>query len=138
MIPVISTMYEMQSQISQVEEGCLNESLLYECTTLLGHLFTLMSSHMGVLASTNEAVPKLSLSHTHTHTHTCIHTHRHTHTHTQLVLTSRPDTLTSNAISGALRPDSRSATKFIFICYISGHTYKTVQNLDYATCGGGA
>ena len=80
----------------------------------------------------------ITVTHTHTHTHTCIHTHRHTHTHTQLVLTSRTDTLTSNAISGALRPDSQSATKFIFICYISGHTYKTVQNLDYATCGGGA
>ena len=29
MIPVISTMYEMQSQFDQMEEGRLNESLLY-------------------------------------------------------------------------------------------------------------
>ena len=60
MIPVISTMYEVQSQFGQVEEGCLNESLLYECVNLLGNLFTVMMSHVGVVTPTNEAMSKLS------------------------------------------------------------------------------
>ena len=39
-------MYEMQSQFGKVEEGRLNESLLYECTNFLGNLFTVMMSHV--------------------------------------------------------------------------------------------
>ena len=54
MMPVISTMYEMQSQFGKVEEGCLNESLLYECPNFPGNLFTVM------VTRTNEAMPKLS------------------------------------------------------------------------------
>ena len=61
MIHVISTMYETQSQFCQVEEGRLNESLLYECANLPGNLFTIMMSHMDVVASPNEAMAKLSL-----------------------------------------------------------------------------
>ena len=48
MKPVISTMYEMQSQFDQLEEGRLNKNLLYECTNLPGNLFIVMTSHMGV------------------------------------------------------------------------------------------
>ena len=36
MMPVISIMYEMQSQFGKVEEGRLNESLLYECANFPG------------------------------------------------------------------------------------------------------
>ena len=60
MIHVISTMYETQSQFGKVEEGCLNESLFYECVNFLGNLFTVMTSHMGVVTPTNEAMPKPS------------------------------------------------------------------------------
>ena len=38
MMPVISTRYETQSQFGQVEEGRLNESLLYECANIPGNL----------------------------------------------------------------------------------------------------
>ena len=44
-----------------VEEGCLNESLLYGCVNLPGNFFTVMTSHVGVVTPTNEAMPKLSL-----------------------------------------------------------------------------
>ena len=54
-------MYGTQSQFGQVEEGCLNESLLYEWANLLGKLFMVMTSHVGVVTPTNEAMPKLSL-----------------------------------------------------------------------------
>ena len=60
MMPVISTMYETQSQFGKVEEGRLNESLLYECAISLGNLFTVMTSHVGVVTPTNEAMPKQS------------------------------------------------------------------------------
>ena len=60
MMPVISTMYGMQSQFGKVEEGRLNKSLLYECVNFLGNLFTIMMSHMGLVTPTNEAMPKLS------------------------------------------------------------------------------
>ena len=60
MMPVISTMYETQSQFGKVEEGHLNKSLLYECANFLGNLFTVMTSHVGVVKPTNEAMPKLS------------------------------------------------------------------------------
>ena len=59
-IPVISTRYETQSQFGKVEEGRLNESLLYECTNFPGNLFTMMTSHVGVVTPTNEVMPKLS------------------------------------------------------------------------------
>ena len=60
MMPVISTMYEMQSQFGKVEGGRLSESLLYECANFQGNLFTIMTSHMGVVTPINEAMPKLS------------------------------------------------------------------------------
>ena len=60
MMPVISTMYETQSQFGKVEEGRLNESLLYECANFPGNSFTVMTSHVGVVTPTNEAMPKLS------------------------------------------------------------------------------
>ena len=60
-MPVISTRYETQSQFGKVEEGRLNESLLYECANFPGNLFTIMTSHVGVVTPTNEAMPKLSL-----------------------------------------------------------------------------
>ena len=60
MIPVISTMYETQSQSGNVEEGRLNESLFYECANLPGNLFTIMTSHVGVVPPTNEVMSKLS------------------------------------------------------------------------------
>ena len=60
MMPVISTRYETQSQFGKVEEGRLNESLLYECANFSGNLFTIMTSHVGVVTPTNEAMPKLS------------------------------------------------------------------------------
>ena len=60
MMPVISSMYETQSQFGKMEEGRLNESLLYECTNFPGNLFTVMTSHVGVVTPTNEAMPKLS------------------------------------------------------------------------------
>ena len=60
MIPVISTRYETQSQFGKVEEGRLNKSLLYECANFPGNLFTIMTSYMGVVTPTNEAMPKLS------------------------------------------------------------------------------
>ena len=59
MIPVISTWYETQSQFGKVEEGRLNESL-FECANFPGNLFTIMTSHVGVVTPTNEAMPKLS------------------------------------------------------------------------------
>ena len=49
MMPVISTMYETQSQFGKVEEGRLNESLLYECANFLGNLLTIMTSHVDVV-----------------------------------------------------------------------------------------
>ena len=49
MMPVTSTMYEMQSQFGKVEEGRLNESMLYECTIFPGYLFTIMTSHVGMV-----------------------------------------------------------------------------------------
>ena len=55
MMPVISTMYEMQSQFGKVEEGHLNERLLYKSANFPG------TSHAGVVTPTNEAIPKLSL-----------------------------------------------------------------------------
>ena len=61
MMPVVSTMYETQSQFGKVEQGGLNESLLYECANFPENLFTVMTSHMGVVTPTNEAMPKLSL-----------------------------------------------------------------------------
>ena len=60
MMPVISTMYETQRQFGKVEEGRLNESLLYECANFQGNLLTVMMSHVGVVKPTNEAMPKLS------------------------------------------------------------------------------
>ena len=39
----------------KVEEGRLNGSLLFECANFLGNLFTVMSSHVSVVTSTNEA-----------------------------------------------------------------------------------
>ena len=60
MMSVISTMYETQSQFGKLEEGRLNESLLYECANFPGNLFTVMTSHVGVVTPTNEAMPKLS------------------------------------------------------------------------------
>ena len=60
MMLVISTRYETQSQFGKVEEGRLNESLLYECANFPGNLFTIMTSHVGVVTPTNEAMPKLS------------------------------------------------------------------------------
>ena len=60
MMPVISTMYETQSQFGKVEEGRLNESLLYECANFPRNLFTIMTSHVGVVTPTNEATPKIS------------------------------------------------------------------------------
>ena len=59
-MPVISTMYETQSQFGKVEEGRLNASLLYECANFPGNLFTLMTSYVGVVTPTNKAIPKLS------------------------------------------------------------------------------
>ena len=61
MMPVISTMYEMQSQFGKVEEGRLNESLLYEYANFPGNLFTVVTSHVGEVTPTNKAMPKLSL-----------------------------------------------------------------------------
>ena len=61
MMPVISTRYETQSQFGKVEEGRLNESLLYECANFPGNLFTKMTSHVGVVTLTNEAMPKLTV-----------------------------------------------------------------------------
>ena len=55
MMPVISTRYERQSQFGKVEEGRLNESLLYEYANFPGNLFTIMTSHVGVVTPTNEA-----------------------------------------------------------------------------------
>ena len=60
MMPVISSRYETQSQFGQVEEGRLNASLLYECANIPGNLFTIMTSHVGVVTPINEAMPKLS------------------------------------------------------------------------------
>ena len=60
MMPFITTMYETQSQFGKVEEGRLNESLLYECANFPGNLFTVMTSHVGVVKPTNEVMPKLS------------------------------------------------------------------------------
>ena len=60
MMPVISTSYETQSHFGKVEEGRLNESLLYEFANFPGNLFTIMMSHAGVVTLTNEAMPKLS------------------------------------------------------------------------------
>ena len=60
MMLVISTMYETQSQFGKVEEGRLNESLLYECANFSGNLLTIMMSHVGVVTPTNEAMPKRS------------------------------------------------------------------------------
>ena len=51
-------MYETQSQFGKVEEGRLNESLFYECANLPGNLFTVMTSHVGVVRPTNGAMPK--------------------------------------------------------------------------------
>ena len=59
MIPAISTMYKTQSQFGKVEEGCLNESLFYECPNFPGNLFTVMTSQVGVVTPTNETMPKL-------------------------------------------------------------------------------
>ena len=53
-------MYKTQSQFGKVEEGRLNERLLYECANFPGNLFTIMMSHVGVVTPTNEAMPKLS------------------------------------------------------------------------------
>ena len=50
----------MQSQFGKVEGGRLSESLLYECANFQGNLFTIMTSHMGVVTPINEAMPKLS------------------------------------------------------------------------------
>ena len=47
-------------QFGKVEEGRLNESLFYECANLPGNLFTIMTSHVGVVRPTNGAMPKLS------------------------------------------------------------------------------
>ena len=52
-------MYGTQSQFGKVEEGRLNESLLYECANFPGNLFTIVTSHVGVATPTNEAMPKL-------------------------------------------------------------------------------
>ena len=60
MMPAISTMYETQSQFGKMDEGRLNESLLYECANFLGNLFAVMMSHVGVVTPTNEGMPKLS------------------------------------------------------------------------------
>ena len=60
MMPVIPTMYEMQSQFGKVEEGRLNERLLHECTNFPRNLFSVMTSHVGVVTPTNKAMPKLS------------------------------------------------------------------------------
>ena len=38
MMPVISTIYVTQSQFGKVEEGRLNESLLYKCANFPGNL----------------------------------------------------------------------------------------------------
>ena len=59
-MPVISTRCETQSQFGKVEEGRLNESLLYECANFLGNLFTIMTSHVGLVTPTNESMPKPS------------------------------------------------------------------------------
>ena len=56
----VISMYETQSQFGKVEEGHLNESLLYECVNFPGNLFTIMTSHVGVVKPTNKAMPKLS------------------------------------------------------------------------------
>lgn len=60
MMPVVSSMCETQSQFGKVEEGRLDESLLYECANFPGNLFTVMASYVGVVTPTNEAMPKLS------------------------------------------------------------------------------
>ena len=60
MMPFISTMCETQSQFGKAEEGRLNESLLYECANFPGNLFTILTSHVGVVTPTNEAMLKLS------------------------------------------------------------------------------
>ena len=52
--------YETESQFGKVEEGRLNESLLYVCANLPGNLFTIMTSHAGVVTPTNYAMPRLS------------------------------------------------------------------------------
>ena len=62
MKPVISTMYEMQSQFDQLEEGRLDKNLLYECTNLPGNLFIVMISQMGVVTPTTEAIPQLRIT----------------------------------------------------------------------------
>ena len=49
-----------RASLAKVEEGRLNESLLFECANFQGNLFTIMTSHMGVVTTTNEAMPKLS------------------------------------------------------------------------------
>ena len=49
------------SLFGKVEEGRLNGSLLFECTNFPGNLFIIMTSHVGVVTSTNEAILKLSL-----------------------------------------------------------------------------
>ena len=59
MMPVIS-MYKTLSQFGKMEEGRRNESLLYECVNFPENLFTVMTSHVGVVTPTNEAMPKLS------------------------------------------------------------------------------
>ena len=51
----------MQSQFGKVEEGRLNGSWLYECANFSGNVFTVMTSRVGVVTPTNEAIPKLSL-----------------------------------------------------------------------------
>ena len=55
-------MYETQSQFGKVEGGRLSESLLYECVIFPGYLFTIMTSHVGVVTPTNTAMPKLPYS----------------------------------------------------------------------------
>ena len=52
-----TTTCEMQSQFDQVEDGCLNESLLNKCVNLPG----IMTSLVGVVAAINEGMSILSL-----------------------------------------------------------------------------
>ena len=56
----MSTIYETQSQFGKVEEGRLNESCRYERANFPENLFTIMTSHVGMVIPTNEAMPKLS------------------------------------------------------------------------------
>ena len=57
MMPVVSVMYETQSQFGKGEDGRLNESLLYECANFPGNLFTKMTSHVGVVTPTIDYRP---------------------------------------------------------------------------------